>query len=618
MSSELESESERERGIKRAKLSNEALEEGPIYCDIDSKHERSEEERLSEQVFSIPLILKEVLKYLDTQDLLRTSLLNKHWNFFSREVLRESKNCLAIVEEENSCRDLKKLNAVLLNSGTVPFNGLSISVPWSDRNHQCTIYADMSELLSNILGRINIKYLSIDCEQGSNCISVECIREIIQEKASSLEGLCLDKLPYLTRSFSEFIGLDLQGPWLPNVRLLEFPYELQEDDMPESVIKELVEASPKLQKLYGNINTECLEFIVPLKLAQAVKEFHFRPTINSLKTCLAFCLENPKLNKFRFSTSEEDDEDGTMFSEWRESCQNDVARIVKQLLISSGECLTKVAFDHLDLIHMTSQWNIPALKQVAHLSFMYSNGIDNREGYDTLRKLEWEKYFPNLKEVCVTNLSFDDMERDFYISDAFREGNSQFVCESVKKFCLTWSMHFVDARQIQMFKTIFPNVKEFYLKQSRQFVALLNELWTAWSDLEAIYMSVDMRPSCSNYDSVILGMRKEEATYLLENVEDLESLQIVSTKPCIFNLRKLKKFVIHFNHNGVPCLGNRSTSDSIFLSRLTGQLAFSRMPGLVVEIDRDLCKAKDNCHLAFNHLKPYVKFVECDDFCVSF
>ena len=484
--------------------------------------------------------MKEILSFLSIQDLCKCSLVSKYWNFHAREVLRDVKHCLACIEEENSCRDLKRLNTVLENStDIVPFCGLAISCPWSYYNHKCVKYKDLNEFTESLLNKVKIRFLAIDCERKLNCASVHSIKRIFQETCTHLEALSVEKLPLFVLSLSEFLGYRAPLETLYNMKELDFPCDYDEDGLPESVIKELVTAAPNLKRLTGNITPRCLEFILPLGKVAAVKDFNLEATEANLPMCLKFAKEQPKLEKLRFSSAFEDDDDAPIIFNWSEYSILKLAEVLVLLLESSKDTLTDLAVDHLDLI-LLIRFGLPVLNKLKRLTLTFSESVDRHEGYCTLRRINFEKYFPKLQWVQIRFSYFQN--EGFYIKDEFRENTQEYICSTVNTLVFSPILRNVNVSQVGRFAELFPAVKNFYIHRCDKLATFLGALWTSWPELETMtFLTVEDRVAKNNLDPVFCGITKKEANTLKDFEGDLDKFQLVPVRPSIRNL-KSKQF----------------------------------------------------------------------------
>ncbi|CAG7815801.1 unnamed protein product [Allacma fusca] len=558
----------------------------------------------SEETLLNPLILKKILLYLPISDLFITSVVCRHWNIFSREILRERK-VLARIESEHPCTSLRELIALLAHSENVPFSGLSIETPWWGPHHSQFCFDEdiLPHYVAETLSKINVKYLSISISQYFKCVSVDFICKIVQACSRQLEELHLHFVTF-DHKFSEILRIEPRILWLPNVKILGLTtFKDQEtENLRRNTVTELIKATPKIQEFDILIYPSFLEFI-PGTAIPAVKHFCFRPNLATLGSVLEFAQRGPILKSLKFGTVLDEELNDEIYSPPR---MEQIGQILRLLLKSGRDSLNMFATDHLNLILMTSSFRNLRFSNVEKLILRYGRFIDNIEGYPTLLKLDWAMHFPNLKEVCITDSKLDCRCRSRYIKDHFRQFPGQYSCVTVTKLTLVSSELIRDARQLPMFRDLFPNVKIFSFQESF-YINLLMSLWTTWPDLEEIVVQLG-EPYVRNFDSIIVGISEEEVKHLLEQDLDLELLQVVPTRPSLQNLTKLKKLTVILSpHSKSKCNQLRSKNRSgISLTRLSGLCGFSRLPELQVEIHRDLCS--ENCQFEIRDLEQFVNF----------
>ncbi|CAG7722911.1 unnamed protein product, partial [Allacma fusca] len=420
-------------------------------------------------------------------------------------------------------------------------------------------------------------------------------------------------------------GLKLEGSGLPNLRVLRFP-SLYSDcpfldvnllkQVPVSVIKELVQASPRLQHLYGTCSTESLEFLFPLKNT-ILNDLIFQPLVDPLDSVLKLALAEPKLKRLRFSTRIHAD-NSPRFDEMTGSQVDKVAQILTLLLQSSQDTLETFSADNLDLLLMAHKWNVPALRNVRELNLtQVISYIYDVEGYPTLCKFEWDRYFPNLNQVWVTDSYFitDDYIRDFYISPAIRQSLVNYSCGTVTKITIEATCYLREEEfDLTSLRVLFPNAKELVVDYNTRFYPIFAHIFTGWNDLERLIIKFRRLESIYfNIDDYFLGVSKEEVKFISRHIDQLDSLEIVPQYPCLLSFPKLTKLEVHLKHDGYLCNGYVKPRNSIFISQLTPKCVFHRLPNLDVQIHRRLCCEKDSCHLALNHLKPFVSVVNRKD-----
>jgi hypothetical protein len=187
----------------------------------------------------------------------------------------------------------------------------------------------------------------------------------------------------------------------------------------------------------------------------------------------------------------------------------------------------------------------------------------------------------------------------------------RLVCHTVKNFKLCVGNRELNLNPVDNFSRIFPNVEHFYCSGCLDLRDICIYLWSAWVDLETITFTDLASHHLPNLDWMFCGIFEAEAIHLLKFSGGLRDYHLVPCFPSILNCQKLKKFRVEIKHFGRDCEVNRFFPS--FLSRTTGELAFSRIPGLVTEIKfRTYCRQVP-CGYSLDHLKPFARLGEFED-----
>jgi hypothetical protein len=280
-----------------------------------------------------------------------------------------------------------------------------------------------------------------------------------------------------------------------------------------------------------------------------------------------------------------------------------------------------LALDCADVGYVVHRWtDIPVLEKVEYLRLAYSEFTNlPNEWVSTepgLRKLEWAKHFPVLKEV---HIDYSFQEGNGFNNDLLMEvmqRPEEYSCQTVRKITFTLDeSETVHAMKLHLFSKVFPNVKTCLVKGSwkkRGFE--LSKLWHAWPELEEIGilgLPPDNEYDGGNYDEDFMGIFREEVTYLKQKFENFETMEIVPVKPNILNFRNLQKVVLQIDHG----IARGSLSAPAFLSPQVCSWMLASMPGLVVEVDT-FCRFRETCcegwEVQLDHLSKFAKFARHD------
>ncbi|CAG7819195.1 unnamed protein product [Allacma fusca] len=534
--------------------------------------------RVVSHAMSIPLISKEIFKFLSIPDLLVCSLVNKTWFLMAREVLRECKKCFAFINGNSPCKDIRNLNALLEKSTIIPFNGLYIETESEELdNHNCISHKKeaVSELYSNILTKINFKTLGVYWVEDIKCPVIELIIKIFQTFAHQLEYLHLESLPYSIEKLGQYLAFE-DKHWLQSLKILN----VSNYDVRNSIMEEVIAAAPKLQDLVGQVAVQNLEFIMKQNKSHIVRSYDFVPETSTLSTVVRFLEQKPKLRTLTVTSNR-------FFPDCDPSMLIPVLKGLVQC--TKGPALTNLGSLTID--------------------FLRTPSAQNKNYYPHLRSLNLERMFPTLHTV---QLETHITSRDFSNIIKTYQDKEEYTCTTVRTLGIENSTGGFDANIIRIVSKMFPNVQHFSINVCWSLGTFCGQLWSAWKDLESIKLtSICESDVKKNLDTSFLGITKKEWTFLMERQKgiDFKSLHLPPSRFSILNCSKLKKFRIEIDHDN-SCRKNPDP-DLVFLSSLTGHCAFSRLPGLQVEIVRQECPARGIwCCFALEHLKPFARLLE--------
>ncbi|CAG7729863.1 unnamed protein product [Allacma fusca] len=550
--------------------------------------------------FSIDLVLKEILKQLPVKDLLTCSLVSKNWNYSSRSVLRENKRCLAYTRRYDWCQDLRSIDRIMAQSQNLPINGLSLSIKTSD--HDCIAYSNLTEAFPFLLGAFKIKYLEINWVDLMECPGVEFLKTVFRSRAFYLKGLEIFKIPCpIAMNITDFCGIEPERKlsWLPNVTTLELPYSVHAC---KYFLDDLLQATPKLKNLHGSIAFETLDVIQRQKRGNAIKDFDYCPADDAqIPHCLAFAENHPKLRRLNFSA-------------YLDEKMNLYLRILEMILDSSSDSLEELDISHWNLF-LLNKLEIPPLKTVYILRLGYCQAIDAQEGYSTLRKINWDRLFPNLQVLEI----FDEEVREegvkMYI-DADLMDSPDFWSSSVEKFIILASSYPRPEPIFECFSQLLPNVKNVQILSCPNINSYLSLMWTTWKDIECItFYNTNDTELNGSLDAVFCGIEEDMAEELRKvHLKTLELIQLKPTRPSMLDLKKLKRFQLDILHRKT-C--DNTDKNNFILSKVTGALVFRNMPQVRVDIARMDCKSSWNvpCRFKLDHLSPYARFFFATGWC---
>ncbi|CAG7834834.1 unnamed protein product [Allacma fusca] len=573
---------------------------------------------VSSEALSNHLILTQIFRHFDTRTLLNLSLVNKTFCCSARSALRR-KRCLAYIDGPDPCNELLLLNDSLVKSPDAPYTGLAIRITRNCSYPSCQ-ELDVALTYPALLS-MKHRHLEIHCEKESNCSAQRLLMLILKECGKNLKELKISALPHDIISLEEWIGID-EAAWLAKLKVLNI---YSEATVKRSVKHELIQASPQLEKLLGFYSHDDLDFLLEQNKASKVDHFIFRHCfrwfssermrsqykINCINNSIRFAAASPKLTMLTV---------GDLDRYFYGNASHEAVESFKIFLKSVAPSLEELRTDHFDLVLMLLQTPTQPMTQVERLEFTFCNRMDQNFGFPTLERLDWGRWFPNLKTVHITRrYSFStiwDISEDVWNTSQFSP------CSSVQEIVLVQELsnelfNSFDFEAMTHLTRVFPNVKEFTIfGVASQLDSLLELLWT-WPQLETINLrSVKIKAGWYNKDSAFCGMpKKQVGMYIKKSPAALRNINFVPSEPSILSLTKLKNLSLEFIHpirdinwdDSIPGILHPSR---FFLSHVTGVLAFSRMPQLRVKIVRESCC--DRCRYKLDHLTPYVSLVDVD------
>ncbi|CAG7684077.1 unnamed protein product [Allacma fusca] len=555
-----------------------------LTCSVDFMEVEDICEEQEPLAFSNDLILHEIFQYLPTHDLITCGIVNKKWNWNSRYFLREKRNSLAKVQ---GCRELKKVNDLLAQSPfPSPFNGLFIS-----GGHSCVKSTDPEEYYQylsedlTIFTRLKLRLLG---QTGLECPVIQFIKKYFQGE-SPLEQLEILSLPDKIYSLREtFQGIHLN---LQNLKGVKFPMKRN-----DGLIQEVTSAARNLQKISGPMVEEDVEIVRRNKQIYALKEFLFEPETHAqVHSYAQLALEQPKLQTMKISSA------------WFRSHGDlqDFLKVALSLLKSSSGSLEQLQIGHLDMILLTTSAEMPVLSNIRQISLGYSSQTDKVEKFPTLRRINFQHFFPNLTtiEIIATEAV---RHTSWYITNEFRNATQEFVCPSVRKLILTKMVFPTSQIWFDWMKELFPNVREFEISACYELGSYLTSVWATWPDLVQINVTdLGRQYGKRNLDAVFCGMTETEIHELKSKSEEfLRNYQYAPVQPSLLHLKHLRRLVFEAQH--CKDLLRKQTPD--FLSHLTGHLVWEKMSTLNVQVVRKECQTVCQPCVFLDPLRPFVKF----------
>ncbi|CAG7732908.1 unnamed protein product [Allacma fusca] len=405
-------------------------------------------------VFKTDLILTEIFKNLRPRDLLNCSLVNRAWCQIARTILRNEAKIMASLRGICPCREYHELSKLVRTSNNIPFNGMVIRTQWkkpgsdnkynsangilglvegseesecrpaevngsegsvlerniehqtegspSKKTHKC-LELPINFESSAFFQKVELRFLEIDWEQMIDCQIETMIKVFLTKNVSRLVELKVTSLPPKIRSLRLFLEIPEESTkkWLPNVKILDLPPDINVKAVGRSVRRELLEASPNLLRLLGVNRYPDLAFFLEQYLTLVMKEFDFYYVFRNDKlvidyknySLLNLIRTKPKLEKF-FITVEFN---GTRF----EDTIHMLLSFLGLMLECSKFSLTELLVSQYQLMLLMFIHIIQPMPKVQRFHLGISCLPNFQSDVTLLKHIQWIHYFPNLRFVKI-------------------------------------------------------------------------------------------------------------------------------------------------------------------------------------------------------------------------
>ncbi|CAG7721466.1 unnamed protein product [Allacma fusca] len=542
--------------------------------------------KLVNHSMSIHLISDSILQYLPGRDVLSYSCVNKLWNAVGRKYMRDKRKCMVEINAAHSCHELRRFaNFLASTAEDPPYNGLSIKV--SKIPHEDCVAVSMTSIRSFFQTRFPLKFLKIHWDSLTGCVVELFLKEVFN---GDVQGLTLSKIPESIGSLKQYFGVDSTDyhPNLPNLKVVKIC-----DVQNHNVIHELISAAPEVKKIVGTVCIEQLQSFMTEGKAPYITDFEFYPSPQNIHLCLQLAQSKPELRSLAVLAD-------NYFPAGRMQI---FVETLYGLIGSSAPYLKILNIDQINLI-MLSESNVDPFPALHNLQLGFGDAMDEEEGYLSLSRINYDRLFPNLKKVDIDKeMVGTDVLNIYRCCEFWNQPRSTYTC-SVAELNMNHS-HMWGLDVFRSFATVFPNVKDLHIEFDHSMREFINLLWTNWPEVESITLNTKDVCLLRNMDAVFSGVTSDEALMLSKQSFDfMAKYQFAAVNPCITNLTSLKK--IRFNIQNAHSKCRHRFTKSSFLSGLTGSLAFSRMPGLVVELARTDCLRNIRCGFVQQSLLPFV------------
>ncbi|CAG7826492.1 unnamed protein product [Allacma fusca] len=366
-----------------------------------------------EQVFTVDLILKEIIANLEFKDLLSVSQLNKKWNYIARKRLYDNHKCLVTITNhqrlrmERPCEKMKTLDNLISKCVNIPWNGLILRIDdheyFEDDSsdfHYC-IPQDTTvtkNLYPSIWTKLRIKYLIVSCD--FKCPAGEIVKQIMLQKGDSIEYLNIKSLKrrkVFCRE-NQIVDPGERRFKLGNVKILEI-----HKNMDLELLSDVLGSAQGVQEINGKVHSNEVSAVLKNNLVCKLKEFYLMHSEEFVRgfgivvkpieidVCLELVRSQPKLRKLVGK-----------YERRNSGCTIDsYCDVLGDLIQSSSDCLEVLEIDQLSLIWISSR-RLPEARRVTEIKVGYVDAIDYDTDVTTMAKVNFGRMFPNLQTVVFT------------------------------------------------------------------------------------------------------------------------------------------------------------------------------------------------------------------------
>ena len=544
---------------------------------------------------------------LSVSDLLTCSLVSKRWNYEARSVLRDFRQCFARTDGKQPCTDLTRFESEIPRMIINPFTGLTINVQQYHRISGMCIGEDNKELLGVnydfITNDLRLKYLKIslgwpnrDCHK---CPAVQVILTILKRNARSLQEISFEKIP-LDAQIYEPGDLSNEGSGLPNLKVLKFPHGYRMAHLAGNLVQDLILCAPNLEELHLESSADEIDFL-PEERLRIVKSFIFKPRIASdVNFYQRFALSRPKLRHLTawYANLGNLDED----LGWD---------ALRSILLSSCDTLEQLRIDAIVAMMLTRMelpplWNVHTLMVGVEMGSFTGTPI-----LSALRNLNFNQMFPSLSAVFFYQLpGLRHVETEHFFDLPLHGNINNNNNNNIETGKMSRNIRHITLQEclatgsVQYWGTMFPHIVTLTGSTDRNNKIPYERIWRLWPNMQRIEVREKVFNPAYSLDSAFLGIYEQEVADLQRQTpEFLKAVHIVPLGPNITSLRGTNKSAvtvlmcrlsIHANdflfcptfselcELRISLRSAHTGGNSFYLSKVTGYLAFRRMPRLRV------------------------------------
>ena len=472
-------------------------------------------------------ILRQVLSNLTLHDLLTCSLVNKYWNYEARSILRDYRKCCIQLKTPDQCLELMNLSSRLPRMNVIPYNGLIIDVDVKE-HFRCVHYPNVDTKYEFLLNYVPLRYLTVEWAGGGEdmdeCPILDVIDKLLLNNSCILEELKMSDPPRVLR-INRSRPLMTGEITFPALKVLQLNEQFGKFDT--ILVAGMTIAAPNLKEISGLERTYRIRMMVPPNYYCLVKDLWLAlgDTETEEHFIRSFAGAQPKLRNIMIEQFVKD--------------LSDVSRqAMKLILESSRDSLENVKVGACALIKLI-RYGMPPLESVKYLE-LYFDGVESEAQTGALRSLDFAKYFPSLKSVCIgaeRGHQSDIQNCVCILQQEQNENSTSSTCKMIDQLRLQVSP--LAGSTFEYFTNIFASITSFEwvisdMLRYPNLVQVYCQLWSAWPHLESLKIFHSRLPLEGNLDWVYCGIDPEEAQELyLQDENFLDAVNVVPIQPSI-------------------------------------------------------------------------------------
>ena len=371
-------------------------------------------------------------------------------------------------------------------------------------------------LYEDLVKKIPLKHLYISGKfVPGNCPGLLFIITLLRGTFQNLQSLTLDQVPVV---FLEDFAEDW-APWLPKLKELDIG-EMHERK--QDFVLKILSGAPNLRKLKGDVKTSMLGLLPENKYSLLTNIILSMTSEEEETNCFKLAQARPALC--------------TLVSNAPNSSQRQYRskyfRVREQLLLSSSVSLKEFRME--TVIFPLSK--LPVMPNMSKLSI--GTEALQQQILNVLGSIDITRALPALESLQIKKFGTNHEDEQFFVNSWGHDQVRGQPDGPPFRLKTLWvqSPDFIFLKDVS---SILTNGSEYLNVMATSFTPprAYEDLWSSWSDLEYISISVSEEAFSYNYDAYFLGIYPEEVEILKEmDDESLDQLNIVPVRPSVLTM----------------------------------------------------------------------------------